>query len=477
MAGLLSVTACKKDFLDVNNNENSPETVDVQFALPSAQAYIGYTVGNQLSLVGGFWGQYWTQGPNANQYAALDQYIYNSSEADRPWSALYAGALKDLQFIYETSQTDSTKRNYGAIARILQAYTYQVATDAWGDVPFSEALKGDEGNVAPAFDGQMDVYDGILNMVNEGLGMLDDNFASPGADDLIFNGDLYSWYEFGNTLKLKILLRQSEIRPSVAQAAISDMFNNGEPFLEDGYDAKLTYADQKFQQNPLYTTGFALGTSSNIFGSATVIDYMQNLNDPRLEDFFDANGSGVYSGLQQGEGKLLGGNQSDGSWSKPNDQILGPEASIYLMTSAEANFLQAEAIARGYASGDDQTLYEAGIQSSWGLWATSSDAIATDLPTYLAAPGVAYPTGGSTADKVKAIITQKWVAMTGNQNFEAWTEWRRTGYPDFIQPSATSVLGGSTLPARIVYPSDEVTSNKNFPGIKQVQEKVWWDVN
>src|SRR3954466_11547149 len=99
---LLPIGSCKKEFLNVNNNENSPEIVDVKFALPSAESYIGYTVANQLSLVGGFWSQHWTQGPNANQYANLDQYVHNSAEADRPWRGLYAGALKDLQFMYQT---------------------------------------------------------------------------------------------------------------------------------------------------------------------------------------------------------------------------------------------------------------------------------------------------------------------------------------------------------------------------------------
>ncbi len=474
---LLSAGSCKKEFLDVNQNPNSPETVDVKLALPSAQSYLGYTLANQLSTVGGFWSQYWTQGPNANQYATLDQYVYNGAESDRPWTALYAGTLKDLQYIYEKGTADSTKRNYAAIARILQAYTFQVVTDAWGDVPFSEALKGDVGNVAPKFDSQESIYDGLLNMVNEGQSMLDDTKDSPGSDDLIYNGDLFLWYEFANTLKLKILLRQSEVRPTLAQAEISDMFANGEPFIFEGEDAKLYYADQKFQQSPLYTTGQALGTSSNIFGSRSIIDYLSDLNDARLTDFFAENGSGNIAGLYQGEGKTLGGNQSDGTWSKPSEQILGPLSATILISAAESNFLQAEAIARGYASGDDQAAYEAGITASWDSWENSATAAATDLAPYLASDSVAYPSGGTTAEKLKVILTQKWIAMTGNQNFEAWCEWRRTGIPTFLSPSMTSVLAPGKFPGRIVYPSDEVTSNANFPGVKTVDVPVWWDAN
>lgn len=476
-AMLFSVGSCKKDFLDVNNNMNSPENVDVKLALPSAQSYLGYTLGNQLSIVGGFWGQYWTQGPNANQYANLDQYVYNSADADRPWSALYAGTLKDLQYIYETGITDSTKRNYAAIARILQAYTYQVITDAWGDAPFSESLKGDAGNVTPHFESQEKIYDGILTMINEAQGMLDDTKEIPGTEDLVYNGDLFLWYEFANTLKLRVLLRQSEVRPTLAQTEISNMFANGEPFLAEGEDAKLSYSDQKYQQSPLYTTGLALSTSSNIFGSRTLIDYMTTTNDPRVFDYFAENGSGNIAGLYQGEGKTLGGNQSDGTWSKPSEQVIGPLAATFLMSAAESYFLQAEAIARGYAPGnDDQAAYETGVLASWGTWPGSADLVTSDLTAFLASDSVAYPLGGSVTEKLKVILTQKWIAMAGSQNFEAWTEWRRTRIPAF-SPSITSVLAAGTFPGRIVYPSDEVTSNSNFPGIKTVDKTMWWDIH
>jgi hypothetical protein len=476
---LLSSASCKKEFLNVNNNENSPETVDVKYALPSAETYIGYTVANQLALVGGFWVQYWTQGPNANQYANLDQYVHNSAEADRPWRGLYSGALKDLQFMYETAQKDSTKKNYGAIARILQAYTYQVVTDAWGDVPFTEALKGDAPNpiIAPHYDSQERIYDSILVMVDEGQAMLDDSKAAPGTDDLIYSGDLSLWNKFANTLKLRILLRQSGVRPQVAQAGISALFASGASFLEEGDDAKLHYADKLFQYAPLYATEQALNTSSNIFASSTIADYLNNTEDVRANDFFDVNGSGSISGLAQGQGKLLGGNQSDATWSKPSDQIMGPTAATYLMTSWESYFLQAEAMVKGYGTGDAEQAYVNGITASWDNWENSSAAASdTFLTHYLSLSSIAFPTGGSVNDKLTAIWTQKWVAMTGNQNFEAWTEWRRTGVPSF-QPSATSVLGSGVFPARMVYPSDEVTSNVNFPGIKTVDVKMWWDVN
>ena len=79
--------------------------------------------------------------------------------------------------------------------------------------------------------------------------------------------------------------------------------------------------------------------------------------------------------------------------------------------------------------------------------------------------------------RIRAIITQKYYAMNGFQGFEAWTEWRRTGYPNILVKSQASTLGTSDLPARLLYPDTEITRNANFPGLKPITEKVWWDKN
>ncbi|HNB82789.1 MAG TPA: SusD/RagB family nutrient-binding outer membrane lipoprotein, partial [Chitinophagaceae bacterium] len=87
-----------------------------------------------------------------------------------------------------------------------------------------------------------------------------------------------------------------------------------------------------------------------------------------------------------------------------------------------------------------------------------------------------YPVGGTMEEKIRHIITQKWFAMCGNQGFEAWTEQRRTGYPDFFVQSVNSLIGAKK-PARFLYPTEEINLNANFPGLKTVDTRVWWDVN
>lgn len=467
-------SGCKKDFLDVNQNPNDPEKIDIKFALPSAQAYLGYTVGNQMHVVSGMWVQYWAQGPNASQYKDEDSYIYKSSDADRPWSQLYAGVLPDLNFVYKQALLEN-KKNYAAIARIMQAYTYQVITDAWGDVPFSEALLGID-NTSPKYDKQQEIYAGIDKLINEGIGLIDPAAATPGADDLIYSGDMDRWLKFANTLKLKLYLRQVYANPSIA-SKITALMTAGN-FIDAGEGASVSYSTSKLNQNPLYTTIGALGVDYNILASATSINLLDTLPDPREEDYYYPNdNAGVYAGIVQGQGRQLPAPQSNGNFSYINEQIIGAVAPVILISSWESLFLQAEANARGLGSGDGQSEYETGIQYSWANYQVSSAAPAAVLSAYLVHPFVDYSLAGTTEQKVELIINQKWIAMNGSQNFESWTEYRRTNYPSFLSPSKSSVLGSGQFPKRFLWPDAETSTNPNVPGGNVVTSKVWWDIN
>jgi hypothetical protein len=162
-----------------------------------------------------------------------------------------------------------------------------------------------------------------------------------------------------------------------------------------------------------------------------------------------------------------------------------------MLTSWESYFLQAEAVARGWAAGatttDDQLFYS-GIHASFNYYSNAisaevgisadsayrvyifGDATAGIVPGYW----TKYPTGGTVQEKLRFIITQKWFAMNGNQGFEAWTEWRRTGYPDFLVVPKNSLIG-TEIPSRFLYPTSESTANTNYPGLQPITQPVWWD--
>jgi len=141
---------------------------------------------------------------------------------------------------------------------------------------------------------------------------------------------------------------------------------------------------------------------------------------------------------------------------------------VKFMSSYESYFLQAEAVARGWMTGDATTLYQKGITASF----TAYNAVPG---TYITTQVAAFP--ATKAAQIGAIITQKYFAMACNQGFEAWTEWRRTGYPTFFVTPVVSSLPAGTFPARFLYPNTELTRNPNFPGAKLITDKVWWDVN
>jgi hypothetical protein len=474
-AGLAIIAApgCKK-FLDVNDSPNSPKTATEELLLPSTQAAIGMVVGNPLQIFGSIYAQYWTQSPFSSQYKTIDQYQSNPSDFNRVWGILYNDALRDITVLEQ-----SKKINYVAIALIEKAYIFQLLTDAFGDVPLKGALQGLD-NLSPNYDSQEEVYDSIFAWTKRGIALTTVSAVNyPGKDDLVFGGGeagMENWKEFGNTLLLRAYLRLSEVAPEKAQAGIQELYATNPAFLTT--DAKIQYQNVGGNQNPLYAEGVALQRTANLVASETAVNAYEANNDPRKEIFYLKNAAvGEVVGIPQGSF----GTQPDVNPSFPAPvtgarfRIDFEEASsvapVKLMTAAEAYLLQAEAVAREWApAGNTNELFLAGIKASFDAYEIPE----ADYTTYITtSPAAQLP-----ADKqgmVKAIITQKYYAMNGNQGFEAWTEWRRTGYPDFLVVSQASSLGTNQMPARLLYPETEITRNSNFPGVKLITDKVWWD--
>jgi len=461
----LSVSGCKK-FLDVNDNPNLPEQVDVPLILPSAQAAIAHVVGNHFQIYGSIWGQYWTQSPYSSQYKSIDQYQPGSNDFDRPWGILYNDAFEDLQIIIGYKGQEKYKQ-YAAIAYILKAYDLQLVTDAFGDAPLKEAGLGDL-NLSPHYDSQQEIYDSIFSYINQGQALID-NASSfvPGDEDLIFGGDMDQWMAFGNTLKLRAYLRIALKDGVKAKAGIQAL--QGKPFLTE--DAKISYSQTGGNQNPLNAEMIGLGGTQNLVASATCVNAMKALKDPREIVFYRrVVATGIVTPIPQGSFNTT----PDETISTPS-YVVGARASdpnsalapVKLISGAESYFLQAEAVVRGYLTGNAQTLYQEGITASFTSYGIEPGTYVTDVvATWPADP----------EQKINAIITQKYFAMCGNQGFEAWTEWRRTGYPTFFVRSEASVLGNGLYPQRMLYPNTEITRNSNFPGLKTVTTKMWWDV-
>lgn len=464
-----AVTGCSK-FLDVNENPNNPESASPSLLLPTAQVSIGVTVGNSFQIYGSMLSQYWTQSPSASQYKTIDQYAFTNANFNYPWIFLYRDALINLQLIIDNS--DEYQQQYAAIAYILKAYSLQLATDAFGDVPNSSALRGVKGETSPTYDKQELVYDSIFQYIEKGKSLIDANSElAPGSEDLLFAGDMQKWEKFANTLELRAYLRLSQIDPAKAEAGIAKLYSEKAAFLEE--DAALQYSTTGGNQNPLYINMVGLGKTQNLVASGTIIGAFKRNDDPRMAVLFDKiSGQDTIAYIAQGDyennstkkvsppSALVGGNAQD------DNSALAP---VRLISASESYFLQAEAIARGWGKGSlsAEALFKKGIEASF-----DADGIAGAAAAYIKkAPDAVFPTGS--VDQIKAIITQKYYAMCGSQGFEAWTEWRRTGYPDFFKESVAAQ--GLDFPQRFLYPNSEVTSNLNYPGTVSMETPVWWD--
>lgn len=471
-SAVFGLSGCSK-FLDVNTNPNNPDKADPSLLLPTVEASISQVVGNSLQVYGSIWAQYWTQSPSSSQYKTVDQYQVSNANTNTAWVALYRNALNNAQMIIDSKEAKN--EYYKGIAYLLKAYTFQVATDAFGDVPVAEALTGAEHR-SPKYDSQEVVYDSVFNFVDKGLALLKiPNANAVGTQDMLFGGDLTQWTAFGNTLKLKAYLRLSEKNATKAAAGVKALYDSKATFLSKG--VSITYTSTGGNENPLYNEMIGLGRTQNIVASATVAKAFKRNNDPRLYAFFSKlPKQDTIAYIPQGSFEI----NSDKLVSPPSALVAGNAndsqsalAPVWLFSSAESKFLQAEAIVRGWASGDATALFNQGVKESFKA-AKLTDA---ESNVYLAnAVDAKDFSDKSAAAKLESIITQKYYAMCGSQGFEAWSEWRRTGYPTFFEVSVASRLGAGRWPLRLPYPQNEVTSNGNFPGIKFLYEPVWWDV-
>lgn len=475
---------CKKDFLDINENPNAPQKVDIKDVLPSAELAIGHVMGNNFQIYGGLWAQYWTQNPFSSQYKTIEQYSPAADDFDSPWRICYSDALQDLNYVIKKGNQEG-KTQYVACAKILQAYTYQILTDNFGDIPFSEALRNEEGILAPKYDSQKDVYDGIIVLINEGLALIDPSATNgPSTNDLLCGGDMNKWRKFANTLKLRVYLRLAYIDPAKASAGISAMA--GVPLLGSGEDIKINYSSTPGGTNPLYSVFSEISGTQNLVASSTCLDVMYGVgasyDDLRITVFYDTIKGPDYAGNLQGDINS-GTPVSQLSLPHPNtganNSTLGNKPSkaaaapVKFMSDYESLFLQAEAVARGYMAGNDQTFYEDGITANYLAYGLTIG----DAAAYFANPTFAYPIAGTLNQKIEAIINQKYFSMCGNQNNEAWVEYRRTGYPSFLVESAISNIGSGRMPNRMFYPGSELTRNPKTPPQHVIYDRVWWDIN
>ncbi|MEP3838770.1 MAG: SusD/RagB family nutrient-binding outer membrane lipoprotein [Algibacter sp.] len=474
----LLFTSCE-EHLNINDNPNTPVNVDKSFVLTAAQGSLATGMGGQLANLGGFLAQYHTQPPSASQYLSLDTYNMNIDFSDRLWNELWAGCLNDLKFVLEKSDEEGDTGSF-LIASALRVYTFQVLTDLYGDIPYSEALLGDQ-NITPNPDLGSDIYSGLIGEIDAALSKYTNNPipSNVGAQDAIYNAEMEEWVKFANTLKLKLYIRMAYT--SQANASAVNALLAADNFIST--DAKFAlYEDAENKANPFYDVQIdRLGDVNNI-ASNSLLQFLRTNSDPRDAAIYRLNDDtpGIFRGIDQGDRDTYASEVAS-NFSRPNIIATTP---VYLITVAESNFLQAEALIRYSGGSGAKDKYDAGVLNSfltYGLDPSLAMALTDPGGTYeyVASPDI------ETA--LRQVIIQKWVSLANVNNIEGFFETNRTQYPETVTlgnqdysignfvVSVGSVLTGNQTPNTLFYPDTETSKNPNITQKTSLTEKVWWD--
>ncbi|GAB3200693.1 hypothetical protein ABID22_003544 [Pontibacter aydingkolensis] len=476
-----SLSSCDKDFEEINRNPNAPEDVPASVILPAAeQSAVSRLFGASVNLT---YASTWAQHIAKIQYIDEDRYNFRASDFSTHWDQLYSGPLLDTRLVIDKAQETGNSSMEG-VGRTWRTWIFQNITDLWGDIPYSDALQGSEGKMTPKYDSQESIYMDMLQQLETANTLL----AAGGTvgGDLIYGGSPEKWRKFTNSLRLRLLIHMAKVAPDKAKEGIEKIMADGTkyPIFESNADnATLTYLGAQPYRNPWFENSV---TRDDHAVSKTLVDLLGSKNDPRIAVYAKPaeKPASPTAGVTVNGKQYVG--QQNGAVAQPSLPTVSrigakyrdtPNAPMYIMTHAEVMFILAEAAARGWNVGMTAAeAYNAGIRSSMMLNGVSD----AEIEAYLMQPSVAY---AAQTNKFEAISTQKWIALFGN-GIEAFTEFRRMGYPNTIKEVPASFFPGKGVPLRFSYTDQERSTNKAnvdaaSSGIVDFLfgKPLWWDVD
>ena len=492
IAGLLVfMSSCSGDFLNVNEkNPNKASVVDPALVLPAALNQVAATMNNPRRFEFVYlWHGLWSISAGYSQPQVLTQYKLINSSYQNAFIEFYI-AGKNLDVI-EKQSTAARDVYFKAIARIMKVYIFQNLVDCWGDVPYTEAFKTDEGNLKPKYDKQQAIYedlvvqlDAAINDITSATGLVS---VPSSSSDIIYAGDMVKWAKFANTLKLRILVHQAYMTDRAAYISEKLATTASIGYLGAGESAlnNPPYVVSSGKMNPFYETFYNnAGTSQSdgityYFAGKYVVDLLKATSDPRLGKFFKPYSGSNYAGNQFGLGQdeLLPQNQTSqlGYIKDDAGTMIGtPTKPAPILTDFESLFLQAEAAQRGWAvGGDAKTLYERAVTRSCAYMGISAAAAAAYVSQFSAKANY-----DAAPDKIELILTQKYIALNAIAPVEIWTDYRRSGFPSDIVFSVDPARANDTPPIRLLYPQDELNVNNDnvlaVGTINSFSSKIFW---
>ncbi|KGL62832.1 SusD/RagB family nutrient-binding outer membrane lipoprotein [Polaribacter sp. Hel1_85] len=452
-------TSCDDNFEEVNKNPNDPSVVPSELLLAGIIRGTANTL--QSTFNGGETGSCWVQHLGKPVYNDNELYIPRQSTIDGVWQNLYSVVAKDAS-IMEQLANEEGNSNLEGVALVLRANAFHNLTDIYGNIPMSEALLGDAGNITPIYDdSETVVYPAILSMLDKAMSLLNGTGDIDASQDLMYGGDYTLWKKYAGSLKFKVLMRAAAGGYN-ATSQLKALVASGNLFTSNADEARLVYLASAPNANPFFETLVDGGRSAEWCLNEELVEFMKAYNDPRLAVYAqevggDGSGGG-YVGKPAGIRDI--GNSFYGD--SNNVSLIGTkyieaEQPYYFMTYAHLSLLMAEAAEKGLIGGAAADYFKQGIDASM-----ASNGVAAVIDY----------TGGA-----NQIAEQIWVALY-MQGFEAWSEWRRTGVP--VLPLAIDAVETS-IPTRYSYPlTQQSLNNVNYTsavatqGADKLTTSLWW---
>lgn len=417
------------------------------------------------------------------------------------WNDAYGTTIKNLVDGIGAIQDNPDKTNLLAMLRIWKAHEFMVVTDSYGDSPYSEAGKGYLDGVAfPVYDAQESIYDDILADLESASNSLDPaKDAVPQEVMYVGQGsNILRWKRLGNSLLLRAAMRLVKVNPAKAQEYAAKAIAGG--LMESNVDNAVIHHDANFRND--LGTNLNGGQAGFYYIDRDFMNFLQGNDDPRLSsiavryvgaltkgDQVPANANydpAVQIGMPQGFDNTTIPPQvtADGlaslyDYSEMDRSRMGsPEAPSFMVTYSQTMLLKAEAIVRGWATGDAAAAYEEGIRAhmrQMDSWPGDTKVEEADIDTYIQSQLL------QSGMEIEQINNQYWVSSFLNGH-EAWANFRRSGFPIVAPNPIKGDLKTEDFIHRLTYPDSEKTVNSENldaavarQGADVLDTRVWWD--
>jgi hypothetical protein len=510
---LLTIPACTKNFSDINTDPQRGSEANAVPEYNLSRALLEYTGNSDFSY--DTWrvniiycSMMMQQLSNITWYAG-DKYLQNDGWSSAYFDKAFTDQVKYITDVMRISAGNPNQTNLYQITRIARVMIFHRLTDLYGDIPYSEAGQGySKNNFTPLYDSQQSIYMDMLKELDEAASGLNALKPVPGTGDLIYNKggtvsalqSVNNWRKLAYSLMLRLAMRLSKQDVGLAQMWTEKAYQGG-VFTSNDDNAFITHDASGGRttvnrvSNILSGEWSAIDIPGEASLSKTFVDFMQSNNDPRLAYIAKVPATGstiIIDQLGMPNGYDANGDNSPTDITKEPDYpgnlkrysiinkniLLKLNGPTFLVTYAQTELLLAEAAKRGWDVGDAATHYQKGVTaamqqfSQYDVTAIVSNA---DIETYL----TAHPYDD--ADGYNQINTQYWAACILDW-YEAWANWRRSGYPVLVPVNYTGNATGGQIPRRMLYPSSEAASNStNYQtaitrqGSNSLMTPVWWD--